>query len=117
MKEQVLAQLRIEEEGPGFCHFPDTRPKEFFLGLLAEKIVTKFGKGYAKRSWQRTARMNEPLVCRVYALAALLILNVKNLDKLAIRMSGEEGIDETEKRRPVQRRPRGKSFVNNWRGR
>ena len=117
LKEQVLAQLRIEEEGPGFCHFPDTRPKEFFLGLLAEKIVTKFGKGYAKRSWQRTARMNEPLVCRVYALAALLILNVKSLDKLAIRMSGEEGIDETEKRRPVQRRPRGNSFVNNWRGR
>ena len=49
LKEQVLGQLRIEEPGPGFCHFPDTRPREYFLGLLSEKIVTKYGRGYAKK--------------------------------------------------------------------
>lgn len=116
LKEQVVAQLRIEEPGPGFCHFPDTRPKEFFLGLLAEKIVTKYGKGYAKRSWQKTNRQrNEPLVCRVYSLAALMILNIRNMDKLAIRMNSEEGLDqhdEKPKRRMV--RPR-RNFATSWR--
>jgi len=119
LKEQVIAQLRIEEQGPGFCHFPDSRPREYFLGLLAEKIVTKWGRGYAKRSWQKTNRQrNEPLVCRVYALAALMILNVRNLDKLAIRMNeSDEGIDETDAPMELpKKRPRSrKNFANRWR--
>ena len=118
LKEQVIAQLRIEDFGPGYCHFPDTRPREYFLGLLAEKIVTKWGKGYAKRSWQKTNRQrNEPLVCRVYALASLMILNVRNIDKLAIRMNeSEDGIDETDSPMELPRkktRPR-RNFANRW---
>jgi len=119
LKEQVIAQLRIEDVGPGYCHFPDTRPREYFLGLLAEKIVTKWGKGYAKRSWQKTNRQrNEPLVCRVYALAALMILNVRNLDKLAIKMNeGDEGgIDEPDAPMELPRRARPRrNFANRWR--
>ena len=119
LKEQVLGQLRIEEPGPGFCHFPDTRPREYFLGLLSEKIVTKYGRGYAKRSWQKTNRQrNEPFVCRVYALAALMILNVRNMDQLAIRMNESgEGIDEEDKpmELPKRRQRPRKNFANRWR--
>ena len=63
LKEQVLGQLRIEEPGPGFCHFPDTRPREYFLGLLSEKIVTKYGRGYAKKKLAENQSAKERTFC------------------------------------------------------
>lgn len=51
-----------------FCHFPAGYPDEFWKGLTAEVLVGDADGGGALR-WKKTGR-NEPLDCRLYALAA-----------------------------------------------
>ncbi|AXS39705.1 phage terminase large subunit family protein [Breoghania sp. L-A4] len=72
IKHTLLARLRITEPGPGCCHFPAERDRDWFLGLTAERPVRKWKKGVAKIEWVKDSGVrNEPLDCRVYAAAAL----------------------------------------------
>ncbi|XWN32167.1 MAG: phage terminase large subunit family protein [Devosia sp.] len=71
LKEALYARLRITDPGPGYCHFPHDRDAPYFTGLTAEKNVTRYVKGVAKREWVLKSELNEPLDCRVYATAAL----------------------------------------------
>lgn len=72
-KDATAARLRISEPGPGYCHFPVERDKEYFDQLTAEKLVTrKDNSGGRARVWVcPDGRRNEALDCRVYAYAAL----------------------------------------------
>lgn len=83
-KELHYARLRIDEPGPGYCHFREERDDEYFRQLTAEKIVMKYHKGYARRTWVKTRTRNEALDVRVYAMAAFTILNV-NMDSVVKR--------------------------------
>ena len=84
-KSSVMNRLEIESPGPGYCHFPKGRDIGFFRGLTAEKIITKYVKGWAKREWTIIeGRRNEPLDCRVYAFASLMML-APQFDKLALK--------------------------------
>jgi len=71
----IYARLAIEEPGPGYCHFPRERDEEYFAQLTAEKLVIKFSRGFPRKEWVKSRQRNEALDCRVYALAALKILN------------------------------------------
>ena len=71
-KETVTDRLRIEQPGPGYCHFPLGRGPEYFDQLTAEQVVTKFHKGFAKREWVKRKPHNEAFDCRVYGYAALV---------------------------------------------
>ena len=71
----IYARLAIEEPGPGYCHFPKERDEEYFAQLTAEKLVIKFSRGFPRKEWVKSRQRNEALDCRVYALAALKILN------------------------------------------
>jgi phage terminase large subunit GpA-like protein len=75
-KDLIFGLLKKEEEGPGFCRFPATADEKYFQGLCSEKAVTKFVQGKSRRVWQKVSAnaRNEPLDCRVYALAALHIV-------------------------------------------
>lgn len=73
-KATVYARLLIKEPGPGYCHFSHGHnDEEYFAQLCAEKLVTRYRRGFAKREWHvvRPNRRNESLDCRVYAYAAL----------------------------------------------
>lgn len=60
---------------PGLCHFPADRDAEWFKQLTAEKMVTRYVKGQPIREWTKPDKArNEALDCRVYALAALKIM-------------------------------------------
>jgi phage terminase large subunit GpA-like protein len=87
--ERVYSRLAIDDPGPGFCHFPDSEAydERYFAGLTSEKVVTKYSKGFPVRQWTPKSRnlRNEPLDCRVYALAALIGLNA-NMERLAARL-------------------------------
>ncbi|QQX80850.1 phage terminase large subunit family protein [Shewanella sp. KX20019] len=74
-KSIVYGRLRIYEPGPGFCHFPQKYDEEYFAQLTAEKCITKFHMGFPKKVWEKTRPRNESLDIRVYALAALTLLN------------------------------------------
>jgi phage terminase large subunit GpA-like protein len=75
-KSKVMSRLKIIE-GPGYCHFPKDRGynEQYFKGLTAEKLVTRFRMGVAYQVWVKTRNRNEPLDLRVYNTAALEILN------------------------------------------
>ena len=84
-KMLIMRRLKITSPGPGYCHFPANRDPEFFRQLTAEKLITKFVKGYPKRTWEKPSNArNEALDCRVYAFAAL-VLRAPQFDKLALR--------------------------------
>lgn len=82
-KAALYYRLRLTEPGPGFCHFPEGRPASYFEQLTSEKQVTRFNKGRPIIEWvKKQHARNEALDCRVYASAAMEILNV-DLDSLA----------------------------------
>lgn len=79
-KENIISRLKLEFEGPGYCHFPIEQEKgyneDFFKGLTSEKRVIRYEKGVPKVEWKvKSGVRNEPLDLRNYATAALEILN------------------------------------------
>jgi phage terminase large subunit GpA-like protein len=75
-KDSLYSRLGLPAAGPGYCHFPMERTEEYFRQLTVERQVTKYNKGHAVRVWMKPdGARNEALDCRVYATAALAILN------------------------------------------
>lgn len=108
-KEVVMARLRIQEEGEGYCHFPVGRSDEYYRMLTSEKRVVKYFKGRPRNEWVKTRTRNEALDCRVYATAALAILNL-NLESLYKRGLQRPKVQENDK--PVRRQRR--QFRDNY---
>nr|DAT89587.1 MAG TPA: terminase large subunit [Caudoviricetes sp.] len=88
-KGTIYGRLKINEFGAGYMHFPKICDRTYFDSLTAEKLVTKYNKGFAKRTWVKIRARNEALDCRVYSYAALKIKN-PNFDKLTERMTNNE---------------------------
>lgn len=85
-KQTIIANLKLEAFGEGFCHFPIEESKgynfNYFLGLTSETLVISIVNGTAKAKWiKRVGVRNEPFDVRNYALAAIKILN-PNFEKL-----------------------------------
>jgi phage terminase large subunit GpA-like protein len=122
-KELFYARLRQPEPGPGYCHFHTRLDEEHFRQLTAEKQVIRYHKGYPKRGWIKTRTRNEALDVRVYAMAALAILNV-NMDSIAkkyfsaIERDEDLSVSKEEAHPLVNARAKSRrkgGFVNNWR--
>ena len=110
----LFSRFKITEPGPGYCHFPVGREDEYFKQLTAEKIATRYHKGFAKREFVKTRTRNEALDVRVYAMAALSLLNV-NLTSLAKQMEHrKEAKEQVKEQKPIIRQKQS-SFVNRWR--
>jgi len=81
-KQIVMRRLSNDVPGPGYCHIPASRDAEGGLSLdewckqiTVEKLVTHYVKGQPVRTWHKPDKArNEALDCRVYALAALKIM-------------------------------------------
>lgn len=69
------SRLRIKFGDPGYCHFPTERDSEYFKQLTGEKLITRRSSGKTKREWVKSHVRVEALDCRIYAIAALEILN------------------------------------------
>jgi len=106
-KQLVYSRLKIDQIGPGYCHFPNDRDEEYFRQLASEKMVTRYHKGHATRAWVQTRKRNEALDCRVYAWAAYVILG-PNLS------SGKPLVDNRPKPdKPKAAMPR-RNFATDW---
>jgi phage terminase large subunit GpA-like protein len=87
-KDDVFSKLKIVEEGPGYCHFPN-RPEyddAYLKQLCSEKKVMRARLGQTYYVYEKVSAnaRNEALDCRVYATAAKVKLN-PNYEKLAAR--------------------------------
>ena len=113
-KEIVYARLKMADAGDGYCHFPIGRDEEYFRMLTAERKVIKYFKGRPRLEWQKIRTRNEALDCRVYATAALAILNA-NLSTLYQQAQNrvQSGQQAHPARRPVM--PRRSGFVHGYR--
>jgi phage terminase large subunit GpA-like protein len=112
-KGTIYARLKMTETGPGFCHFPLSRDAEYFAQLTSEKLITRYRLGRPHKEWHKVRARNEALDCRVYAFAALKLLNPvwsaisRNLDKKANpEKPPEPELPRTTQRRRPQRRRR-----------
>jgi phage terminase large subunit GpA-like protein len=84
-KAEIYARLKVERPGPSHMHFPIGLPDEYYAGLTAERLVTKYVRGYLKHVWEKNeVERNEPLDLEVYAYAAAIHagLNRVNWDRL-----------------------------------
>lgn len=101
LKELVYSRLKIAEPGPGYCHFPVERDVAFFAQLTAEKLITIYYKGKETRKWvvKNEHIRNEALDCRVYAMAALHILNA-DLDRVAVKFKKRKEARKAEQEPP-----------------
>ena len=111
-KSLLLQRLKVEEEGPGYCHFPkdeDGKPysprgydEKFFKGLTAEKQVLVYKKGRPFFEWrlrdQGQHKRNEALDCRNYATAAIEITGLP-LKKPEEKTQAAAGAKKKRKRR------------------
>lgn len=88
-KERLMHRLRITEPGAGYCHFPAHYEMEHFKQLTAEVQVVRFHRGFPTQVWEKRQPRNEALDCRVYAMAALGMLNVR-LERMAADRRREE---------------------------
>lgn len=86
-KTRIYARLRMvhrpDAPNPGYIHFPnsDDFDEVYFRQLTSEKVVVKIKGSDRIKAFEKHGR-NEALDCKVYALAALMILN-PNFDRLA----------------------------------
>lgn len=82
----VMRRLNMTVRGPGYIHFSEDADADYFEQLTAEKLVTRYIKGFPKREWHKPDKArNEALDTFVYAFAALKIMQ-PNLKRLAERM-------------------------------
>lgn len=95
----LMRRLQLREAGPGFCHFPDTLDPEYYAQLTAEKLVTRYIKGFPVREWYKTRDRNEAVDRRVYSYAALKVMN-PNLHKLAERLNPQAANDNDQPEQP-----------------
>ena len=90
-KETIYSRLKQKDPGPGYVHFPEDTTDQFFTQLTAEKRISRHVHGIPKLEWSLPpGKRNEALDCKVYALAALQILN-PNLALLAENSIDMEG--------------------------
>lgn len=114
-KDLLFARLRISEPGPGFIHFNDGLDDEYFRMLTAERVVTRYVRGFKKRVWEKTRVRNEALDTFIYAICAYAILGI-NISAMADKRDADKVAEVTEEKpKPKRRKPQGGGFVNSWR--
>lgn len=109
-KSLLLQRLKVEEEGPGYCHFPKEPEKgydeKYFTGLTSERQVLVYKKGRPFFEWRikdNAHKRNEALDCRNYAAAAIEIsgLPLKKLE------NPQQQVTQTAPRKKRGRRTNG----------
>lgn len=78
VKSVLYSRMKHSEPGAGFVHFHGDLTDDFFQQLTAEKLVTRYVKGFPVREWTKKAgARNEALDCAVYAYAAMQSLYMR----------------------------------------
>jgi phage terminase large subunit GpA-like protein len=123
-KQTIYSRLKLADPGAGFTHFHANLPPDYFAQLTAEKLVTRYVKGFPVREWTKKAgARNEALDTFVYALAAMQSLymrfNRRSIwDQFEAKMTPK--VKEPAKQVVLPRERRSgrlsqpKSFVSDW---
>lgn len=111
LKGSLFSRLKVEVPGPGYCHWPKELKtnhrgydQPYFKGLVSEKMVIRRVNGRMKMEWAKrhVGVRNEPLDVRVYATAALEILNPdldRRRERRVVKRKGSALAKKTQKER------------------
>lgn len=123
-KSTLYGRFKIDEPGAGYCHFSHAaNDEEFFKQLTSERLANDYVKGFLKRGWKKADRArNEALDCRVYALAAVEILNPDYPALLThLKADGTDAPPQPEApesqqpvRKPAKPQPIKRNFATSW---
>lgn len=80
-KLAVYRALQVSQAGPRYCHFPAGRDEGYFESLTAERLLTRYRKGFPVREWHKVRERNEALDCRVGALAMCIMMEQKIISR------------------------------------
>jgi phage terminase large subunit GpA-like protein len=81
-KELLYSRLNVDVPGAGYVHTTKALPEDFWDQLIAERLVTRYVRGYPTMEWQLPrGRRNEALDCAVYAYAAAVQLGLPRMRK------------------------------------
>lgn len=112
-KDIIYSRMRIDGAGPRYMHFPIGfgYDDKYFQELTSERVVTKYTKGFPKRTYEKTAgQRNEALDMRVYFLALVDILQ-PNIGQL------QEQLKRKPETKPEEHQPqprRGGGWATGW---
>lgn len=90
-KRRIYARLQITDPGPRYLHFPKGHgySEEYFKQLCSNFLKTTYSKGFPVLVYEKApSSRDEALDRRVYALAALHVLN-PNLTAIARQLKAE----------------------------
>ena len=75
-KDLLLGQLAIPKPGPGYVHFSQDLPREYYEQLTAEQRVLSKSTAKDGYKWIKKRPRNEDLDCRNYAIHAAMTLGL-----------------------------------------
>lgn len=118
VKALLYSRLRLTlPTAPGYCHFPihPDYDEEFFAQLTAEHSITRYSKGRPFLAWTKKRSRNEALDCRVYSMAAVVLLGQPALRAAARRLRPAPVPGQEEAQQPPRGRRRRKNWATDWR--
>lgn len=95
-KDLLHGQLGIEQPGPGFIHFSDQLPREWYEQLTAEQRILVRTPTGEHHKWVKRRPRNEVLDCRNYALHAAYMLGLhtkKDVDWVRLEQAVQPPLD------------------------
>lgn len=113
-KTTIMSDMRVEQKGAGYCHFPRNEGLNydayFFSCLLSEKLTLKRSATGNKWVWEKIPghQRNEALDCRNYANAAFRVWN-PDLNSIFKQLKEPKVKKVTSTQKPVNRH---KSYSN-----
>lgn len=118
-KVLILQRLNLSVPGPGYCHLSLAFDAEYCEQLTAEKLVSRLSRGREIREFVERRRRNEGLDMLQYGLAALYLLNPRELyeDARPVETAETPSPESPSRAAPVQglaRRPARKNPTTRW---
>ena len=124
IKSTIFARLKLNEPGPGYLHFHAELPGDYFDQLTAEKLVTRYVKGFPVREWtKKSGARNEALDVMVYNYAALQWLYTRYNRRtcwdqweksLNITTKTEPSAEQNAQNKRSQGKIRRNNFMTSW---
>ena len=82
-KDLLHGQLSIAQPGPGYVHFSQDLPREWYEQLTAEQRIVTRAQGGESMRWVKRRPRNEKLDCRNYATHAAHMLGLHTMGDAA----------------------------------
>lgn len=118
-KTDIMDNVKVQEPGPKYCHFPKDENRGYdmgyFNGLLSEKLTMRTERGRTRWVWEKIPGhdRNEALDCRNYALAAFRTMD-PDLEAIERRLKNLQTAAKEPPKPKRQKVSRSRAVADEW---